>query len=94
VAADYRPVLPQQGEEQAPHILDIVHMTVVQWADKPGNPVAAAGVFDRAARRWELRELLMESATTVFERVPYMHMLAAPGGGGDVGASEFVWWLA
>ena len=75
----------------APHIPDIVHSTVVRWAAEPGDRSAAAGAFDRAARR----ELSVERAAAVFERVPYMHMLTVPPGGeGDAGADEFGGWSA
>ena len=73
-----------------PHIPDIVHSTLVRWTAEPDDRAAAAEAFARVAQCWTPLELTVPRAIAVFERLPYMHMLAAGGASAD----EFIWWSA
>ena len=78
--------LPLPGSPEgdpAPHLPDIVHSTVLRWGAEPEDRERALQAFDRAAERWEPREVLVPCAKGILEDVPYMHVA---GGDGNV------WW--
>eukprot|EP00965_Chrysotila_dentata_P080663 2661478-Pleurochrysis_carterae.AAC.1 len=70
-----RPLPSTPHAEPAPHIPDIVHSTLLRWAEEPTADVTAISeAFERVAATWVPAEIVVRRVTAVFEDMPFMHI--------------------